>query len=166
MFVLPVTLLVGSCSLARSIAHLSPPPGVEALADVVGVWQSDTTNGTSALSACAWTPQRAGVLCDQTITTPNGEQHAIDLMTFDRKAGKYVFYVLGTPGDVMNPVPLSIERHVWVYGGQRRGANGVFTRTVNDFSESGAYTWRAETSTDGVHWTEGVHGRSRRVSSP
>lgn len=158
--------LVCGCSVVRSIARISPPPGVDALADIVGTWQSDTTNGTSALSACAWTPQRAGVVCDQTISTPNGVQHATDLFTFDRGAGRYVFYVLGRPGDAMSPVALAIDRHVWTYGGRERNANGVYTRTVNDFTQSGAYTWRVESSSDGVHWTEGLHGRSRRVSAP
>lgn len=161
-----ITSLVCGCSLVRSIGRISPPPGTDALADIVGTWQSDTTNGTSALSACAWTPQRAGVLCDQTITMPNGEQHATDLYVFDRTTGKFVFYVLGKPGDAMNPVPLSIEHHVWTYGGQQRNANGAYTRTVNDFTQSGLYRWRIESSADGVHWTDGLHGLSRRVTSP
>lgn len=160
-----ITLIACGCSLVRSIGHLSPPPGVDALADIVGTWQSDTTNGTSALSACAWTPQRAGVLCDQTITSSNGEQHATDLFTFDHATRRYIFYVLGKPGDVMNPVPLAIDGHVWTYGGQQRNANGVYTRTVNDFTQSGVYTWRVESSTDGAHWSAGLHGLSRRIAT-
>jgi hypothetical protein len=154
------------CALVHATMHRQPPPGVDALADIVGAWQSDTTNGTSALSICAWTPQRSGVVCDQTISTPRGEQHALDLFTLDRAAGKYVFYVLGRPGDAMNPVSLSIDRHVWIYGGQQRSPNGAFTRTVNDFTRSDAYTWRVESSTDGEHWAEGAHGQSRRIASP
>jgi len=141
----------------------STAPSVELLGDIVGTWQSDTTNGTSALSTCAWTPQHGAVLCEQTVTTPNGVRHALNLFTFDRAAGKFVFYVLSQPGDPMRPVPLAIDRHVWIYGGQTRDANGNFSRTVNDFTAKDSYAWRLESSTDGERWTSGAHGMSRRV---
>jgi hypothetical protein len=141
----------------------APAPGVDALGDIVGAWQSDTTNGMSALSICTWTPQHGAVLCEQTITTPGGARHALSLFTFEAGAGKFVFYTLGQPGDAMRPVPLAIDRHIWIYGGQTKDANGAFSRTVNDFTAKDSYTWRLESSTDGERWTPGVHGMSRRV---
>jgi hypothetical protein len=140
-----------------------PPTGVEALGDVVGVWQSDTTGGTSALSSCAWTPQRGGVVCEQTITTPAGVRHALSLYTFDAASGKFTFYGLGQAGDVMRPVPLSIADHIWIYGGQAREQSGNWSRTVNDFTAKDSYSWRLESSVDGERWTAGLHGSSRRV---
>jgi len=135
----------------------------QALAVIVGVWQSDTTNGTSARSSCEWTPQHGAVLCEQTITTPEAVRHALSLFTFDAGAGKFVFYTLGQPGDAMRPVPLAIDRHIWIYGGQAPDNGGRFSRTVNDFTASDSYSWRLESSTDGEHWTPGIGGRSTRV---
>jgi hypothetical protein len=136
---------------------------VEALSDIVGTWQSDTTNGTSALSTCAWTPQHGAVICEQTLTTPNGVHRALNMFTFEPAAGKFFFYVLGQPGDEMRAVSLAIERHVWIYGGQTRGPNGSYSRTVNDFTAKDSYSWQVETSSDGERWTPGLHGKSMRV---
>ena len=147
-----------SLSLARGAAQ-----GVEALGAIVGVWQSDTTDGNSALSSCAWTPQRGAVLCEQTITTPGGERHALNLFTFNSTTGSYSFYVLGQPGDPMRPVALAIKGKIWIYGGQAPGPDGRTYRTVNDFSAPGSYTWRQESSSGGEQWTAGAHGQSRRV---
>ena len=155
-------LLISGASICFA---LSSAPDVELLGDIVGVWQSDTTSGMSAVSSCAWTPQHGGVLCEQTIATPNGKRHALNLFTFDPNAKKFFFYVLGQPGAGMQAVPLSIDRHVWTYGGQARDANGQFSRTVNDFTAKDSYSWRVETSRDGEHWTAGAHGLSRRSKS-
>jgi len=106
------------------------------------------------------------VLCEQTISAPEGQQHALSLFTFDAAAGKFVFYALGQPGDAMRPVPLAIDRHVWIYGGQTRDNSGKFSRTVNDFTAltaTDSYSWRVESSTDGEHWTLGIGGKSTRV---
>jgi hypothetical protein len=154
-------MLIGAAMIGVAAATAAPDVGL--LGDIVGTWQSDTTNGTSAVSSCAWTPQRGGVLCEQTVTTPAGERHALNLFTFDRAAGKFFFYVLGQPGDAMRAVPLAIDKHVWIYGGQSRDANGGFSRTVNDFTAKDFYAWRLESSADGEVWTAGIHGRSRRV---
>ena len=156
---LGLTLGVGLALGTRA----APAPGVDALGDIVGTWQSDTTNGMSALSSCAWTPQHGAVLCEQTITTPGGPRRALSLFTFDAGAGKFVFYTLGQPSDAMRPVPLTIDRHIWIYGGQTKDPNGAFSRTVNDFTAKDSYTWRLESSTDGERWTPGIHGMSRRV---
>ena len=155
---LGMTLGIGLMSVGAATA-----PGVDALGDIVGVWQSDTTNGTSALSSCAWTAQHGAVLCEQTITTPGGVRHALSLFTFDPGAGRFVFYTLGQPGDQMRPVALTIDRHIWIYGGQARDANGNWSRTVNDFTAKDSYSWRVESSTDGERWTPGIHGASKRV---
>ena len=158
-------VLAGTISFGISTSSVRQvAPDVELLADIVGVWQSDTTNGTSAVSSCAWTPQHGGVLCEQTITMPSGTRRALNLFTFDPAAGKFFFYGLGQPGDGMRAVPLAIDRHVWIYGGLTRDANGNFGRTVNDFSAKDAYSWRLESSADGAQWTPGMHGRSRRVT--
>ena len=150
-----------------AIAHRSP--GALAMEDarslgaIVGRWQSDTTGGTSALSDCAWTPQKGAVICEQTIASPTGVRRALDLYAFDSTAHKFAFYVLGTPGDAMQPIDFAVDGTTWTYGGRVRAPNGNYNRTINDFSATGSYTWRAESSPDGEHWTVVAHGRSVRV---
>lgn len=161
------------CSwLALSVAcgtHAFPRPAAgptpsDPLSAIIGVWQSDTTAGVSALSACAWTPNGLAVVCDQRVTLADGtERRVTNLFARDSIARAYVFYGMPTPGQSLSPVPLRIANHVWVYGGVGRDARGVLHRTVNDFTARDAYTWRAESSTDGTHWTVVAHGRSTRV---
>jgi hypothetical protein len=150
---------------AQAATGGSGAPGVESLAAIVGVWQSDTdvASGTSAVSRCAWTPSRFGVLCDQTVSTPAGTQHALSLYTFGGAQGKFVFYGLGHPGDQMSPVSLTIEGNVWTYGGLAPGPDGRTSRTINDFSAKRSYTWRQESSSNGKDWTVGAQGRSKRL---
>lgn len=137
--------------------------GRAALAPIIGVWQSDTTNGNSALSDCVWTPQGGAVLCEQTITTPNGVRHAENLFTWDSVSSHYFLYVAQTPGDTLSPVPISIAGKVWTYGGLSPAPNGKWWRTINDFSATGSYAWRLESSNDGSSWTRVMGGTSRKV---
>lgn len=135
----------------------------DALGALVGAWQSDTTDGVSALSSCVWTPEHDAVLCEQKIRSPAGERRAINLFTFDPAQERFVFYVLSRPGDPMNPVPLSIQGQIWIYGGTMVGQDGLFHRTVNDFSKAEVYLWRQEASTNGLDWMVGARGQSRRL---
>lgn len=138
-----------------------------ALTDIIGVWQSDTTaDGVSARSTCASSPTAGAVICEQTITTPTGTRHAVNFFLVDSAAHRYVFYGLNKPGSAIEPTPLSIADHIWVYGGQERQRDGNYYRTVNDFSSGGTYVWRQEVSPDGVHWSATRHGRVTRQASP
>ena len=63
--------------------------------------------------------------------TPND---APSISTFDPAQQRYVS--IPARGDPMNPVPLTINGTVWIYGGQTAGPDGVIYRTINDFSKS------------------------------
>ncbi len=141
----------------------TPAPGAEPLGAIVGVWQSDATQGVSAKSSCDWTPQGNGVICDQTITTVAGVQHAMNFFTRNPKTGSFVFYVVPNPGDTLAPVPLIINGAIWTYGGLSAGPGGRWFRTINDFSKRDEYSWRLETSDDGKSWRTANGGRSQRV---
>ena len=140
-----------------------PGKGVDALGTIVGVWQSDTTNGVSAMSNCAWTPEHGAVLCEQRITMPDGEHRALSLFAFDPATSHYVFYVLQKPGDPANPVALAIDGTTWTYGGKEPSGDGKYYRTINDFAHSRSYTWRQESSVNGRDWIAGAHGSSKRL---
>lgn len=133
-----------------------------ALRDIIGTWQSDTVNGTSARSACAASPDGDSVICDQVITSPGAVLHAMSFFVPDT-AGAFVFYNLPAPGATMRPVRLAVAGHVWTYGGTERSGDGRYYRTLNIFGAGSSYTWRQESSADGVTWLPGVEGRSRRV---
>jgi hypothetical protein len=137
--------------------------GVEALAAIVGTWQSDVVDGRSALSDCVWTPQHAAVLCDQTITAPAGMRHALNLFTFDPASSKYFLYVVQPPGSVTTPVTIAIEGTRWIYGGEAAAAGQRRFRTINDFADRNSYTWWTESSDDGEHWMRITGGRSTRA---
>ena len=139
------------------------PTGAEALAAIVGTWQSDVVEGRSALSSCVWTPQRTAVLCEQTIRSKSEVRHALNLFTFDPTTSRYYLYVVPQPGKPVATVTIAIEGTRWIYGGEpAAGAQRRF-RTINDFSKPDSYTWWTESSDDGEHWTRVTGGRSVRV---
>lgn len=159
----PVFTLAVLLSIVSSHLTAQGTTGRAALTPIVGVWQSDTTNGNSALSDCVWTPQGGAVLCEQTITTPGGMRHAENLFTWDSTTSRYFLYVAQAPGDTLAPVPLAIAGKIWTYGGLSPAPNGKWWRTINDFSATGSYAWRLESSDDGSSWTRVMGGTSRRV---
>lgn len=148
-----VALLVSTRSLSGQ--------GPAALDPIVGRWQSDTTNGSSALSDCRRTPQGGAVLCEQTVTTPGGIRHVEGLFTFDPATSHYFLYVEGSPEDTLKPVPIAIAGKVWTYGGVAPAPNGKWWRTINDFPGGSSYTWRLESSDDGTTWTRVMGGSSK-----
>jgi hypothetical protein len=148
---------------ASVLGAQKPAPGADLLGAIVGVWQSDATQGVSAKSSCDWTPQGNGVICDQTITTVAGTQHAMNFFTRNQRTGSFVFYVVPNPGDRLAPVPLIINGAIWTYGGLSAGPGGRWFRTINDFSKRDEYQWRLETSDDGKSWRTTSGGRSQRI---
>lgn len=143
---------------------LSAPPlaaqGAQALTPILGRWQSDTTDGNSALSDCRRTPQGGGVLCEQTVTTPTGVRHVESLFTFD-STSRYFLYVVSAPGDTVQAVPITISGPTWTYGGTEPASNGKWWRTINEFPGGTTYSWRLESSGDGKAWSRVMGGRSR-----
>lgn len=151
-----------ACATHNPAPATTPAGAADPLQDIVGVWQSDTTDGIAARSSCDWTPRHLAVICDQRITFAQSPAKEVTNV-FARDDSGFVFYGIPHPGATLSPVPLSIARHVWIYGGSTHDAHGAFNRTVNDFTARDTYTWRAETSADGEHWTVVAHGRSTRV---
>ncbi len=156
-------VLLASGAVAWSASSGGHLQGAAALGVLAGTWQSDTVNGVSALSRCGWTPAGGALVCEQTITMPDGERHALNFFMPDSSGRRYVFYVLQRPGDPLRPVPLTINGRIWVYGGLEAGPDGTWHRTVNDFTAGSTYTWRQESSSDGTHWIAGTQGRARRI---
>jgi hypothetical protein len=161
--VLLTALVAGFAGTTRAPSYNSPHTAADALSAIVGEWQSDTVDGVSAQSHCAWTPQRGAVLCEQRIDGAPGVRTAINLFTADSASGRYALYVLVHQGDTIAPLPIVIRGKQWFYGGEKPARDGIYYRTVNDFSQTNAYTWRQESSADGKEWKAGSHGQSRRL---
>ncbi len=157
-------LAVSVCASPRMATQADRPRiGVEALAAIVGTWQSDVVEGRSALSSCVWTPQRTAVLCEQTITSQSDVRHALNLFTFDPATSRYYLYAVPQPGKPAVTAPITIEGTRWIYGGEPAAAGQRRFRTINDFSQPDSYAWWTESSDDGEHWTRVTGGRSVRV---
>lgn len=135
----------------------------DGLEDIVGTWQSDTAHGVSALSTCHRSPQQRAVICEQTISTPQGVRYAVNVFLVDSARRRYAYYGISRPGDDAPAVPLQIVGHVWTYGGLGKAEDSLYHRTVNDFSAGDAYVWRQESSPDAVHWTVQRQGRAVRL---
>ena len=159
--VVAAILVAGVRPAAAQSAASGPDPA--ALDAIVGTWQSDTVGGAWALSTCARSPQGGAVICEQTITTPGGVRHAVNVFAVDSAAGRYAYYGIVQPGAPVRPVPLAIAGRVWTYGGLEPAPDSLYHRTINDFSGGpGGYTWRAESSRDGLNWVVQVQGRATR----
>lgn len=130
---------------------------------IVGTWQSDTTDGISARSVCAPSPSGSAVVCEQRIATPRGEQRAVNVFVVDSAHARIAYFGITEPGAGVRPAPVTIVGRVWTYGGLVQQDDGMFYRTINDFSRWDKYTWRQESSRDGVTWLVGQRGRVRRV---
>ena len=137
-------------------------PDRVALNDIVGTWQSDTVGGTSARSVCAASPGGMAVICEQRIFSPTGARTAVNIFMVDSAANRYAYYGINQVGTPIRPAELAISDHIWIYGGNPKGADGKYSRTVNDFSAGTWYVWRVETSADGVNWTTVRQGRAVR----
>lgn len=148
---------------AQAQAAAAGVPDAAALDAIVGTWQSDTVGGVWAISSCARSPQGSAVVCEQTITTPAGVRHAVNVYAADVAGGRYVYYGITQPGAAVRAVPLVIAGQVWTYGGLERAPDSLYHRTINDFSSGpDGYAWRAESSRDGVTWTVQAQGRATR----
>jgi hypothetical protein len=162
LFMFMVTSL--HVAAAAQWAPSQPAATVDGLGAIVGRWQSDVVDGRSVLSDCVWTPQRAAVLCEQTITASSGVRHVLNLFTFDAATSHYFLYVVPNPGASSAPVSIAIQGARWFYGGGLVAAGQRRVRTINDFSERDSYDWWTESSDDGEHWTRVTGGRSTRVT--
>jgi hypothetical protein len=165
--VLIVLLLLAVSGSGLALAHGASPASDDRaaqLAPLVGTWQSDTTQGISARSSCTWTPTRQAVACEQVVTLPSGPQRGFSLYLPAAAGPDFVFYGIPNPGARIEPTRLTIAGSTWTYGGASAAPDGRWYRTINEFPGGDRYTWRAESSTDGVTWTTTMQGANRRVA--
>ena len=159
---IPTTLVI-ALLVSDAIVAQVPMRDRDGLEDIVGTWQSDTTHGVSALSTCRRSPQQRAVICEQTITTPQGVRSVVNVFLVDSARRRYAYYGISRPGEDAPAVPLQIRDHIWTYGGLGKAEDSLYHRTVNDFSGRDAYVWRQESSPDAFHWTVQRQGRAVRV---
>lgn len=122
------------------------------LADLVGRWQSDTVAGTSIAYDCELAPGPA-LVCEEALTRRNTVERWLGVYVPDSQPHRYAYYEIAG-GRTASPAPVTMDAHVWVFGGTTRGADGTFRRSVHDYTaRNGTFIGLKESSADGVHWT-------------
>lgn len=159
--------------------HPKPGPSTihNPLNSFAGEWESQgemhTTPYTHAgvlhgRTTCHWMAEQTYLACEQ-IYQQHGElHHQLTVYTDDPKTGAFDFYTFAEPGTLPYSGRVSLDGNVWTYG-DRNPQPGKYPqfRTTNIFTSTGRYTFRAEFTDDGSHWTvmsEGVVTR-QTVSS-
>jgi hypothetical protein len=153
------TLLATTLTAQTSIAPRPNP-----LDQLVGRWRSDTVAGTSMAYHCEPSPIGTGLICHETLSHPAGVERWVGVYLPDSASQAYLYYELAGTGRPTAPTRLTITNDVWTFGGTAPGPRGSYERTVHDFSaRNGTFSWRKESSRDGVHWTLEQHGVVHRM---
>lgn len=160
---------------AQSKSTIRQP--ASALNAFAGSWESRgrihespyTHAGTvSGKTTCQWMAEKTYLACEQTSHQPDGVHHQLTVYTADPKTGQFDFYTFGAPGVAPYAGQLSLDGKLWTYGA-RNAPPGKFPRfrTTNTFISGDRYTFRAEYTSDGTHWTVMSEGVSlRQVAAP
>ena len=167
-------LLVMACSLALMAADTTPP------ADrlnrwVGGKWVStgqffDTAYSqakkTSAVTKCAWSPDRIFVICDQDIDFGGTPLRDLSIYTFAPKTNKFYLYGVSLGEETPRHTALDVAENgeLWVYSNttEIKGKSVQF-RTTNQFHGNDMVEWWSEFSTDdGKTWTKTGEGKETR----
>jgi len=144
-------------------AQTSVQPQPDPLDQLVGRWQSDTVAGASIAYHCEPSPIGPGLICHETLTRPAGVERWVGVYLPDSASQSYLYYELAGTERPTAPSRLTISHDVWTFGGTTPGPDGSYQRTVHDFSaHNGTFSWRKESSRDGVHWTPERGGIVRR----
>lgn len=167
-------LFVIGCSLALMAADTIPPAG--ALNRWVGgKWVSSGqfvdsayshANKTSAVTKCAWSPDRIFVICDQDINFGGTPLRDLSIYTFAPKTNKFYFYGVSLGEEKPRSTVLEITENGdhWVYSSTAEiDGKSVQFRTANQFHGADRVQWWTEFSTDGGKtWTKTGEGNETR----
>jgi hypothetical protein len=150
-----------ACSTLGTAQADDPAKKLEAF---VGKWESESTRLETPFShadkitsslECRWSPQGDFLVCEQFITDSNGKHTQLSIYSYNSKDGNYSISSLAGPGSKPWNGTITLDGKVWTYPGAFE-ANGkkIVSRTINDFSVPGKYTFKSEFSEDGgAHWT-------------
>jgi hypothetical protein len=158
--VLLASALLIRIPLAAQAVHAPVPDPLE---DMVGTWQTDTVAGTAVHFACERSPEGRALICDETISRRGGVEHAIGVYAADSLPDRYVYFEVSGSGAPVPPMRVVIADHVWMFGGDHVAGDGSYHRTLHDYSAAdGTFSWRKESSRDGMHWTVDRRGMVHR----
>jgi hypothetical protein len=144
-------------------AQVVSAPVTDLLEDMVGTWQTDTVAGTSVHYACERSPEGAALICDEAISRRGGVEHAIGVYVVDSLPDRYTYFEVSSGGPPAPPMRVVITGHIWTFGGDKVGEDGSYHRTLHDYTAAnGTFSWRKESSRDGVHWTIDRRGTVHR----
>lgn len=167
MKTLLIAVLLSSFSFAAFVPGKSP--AWKKLAAFVGTWKSqgqllDTPMSKrkviTATTTCRFSPKGDYLICDQLNDAP---AHQLTIYSASRD-GNYAASTIGDAGMEAHSMKLSLAGNTWTYSSDYT-ANGKTTRfrTTNTFTSPDIYTFEAQYSEDGQHWTTMAQGTSRRI---
>ncbi len=156
------------------VATASPAPsgGVAELDRLAGTWDGtgsfvdgpySKAATARAMTACAWSGDRAFLICQQSVMLGGKHESDVAIYTYDDATGKYHFYSIGVAR--ANSTAMAVSGTTIAYNDSfTDGAKHVLTRTLNVWDAPDSYAWRTEYSLDaGAHWILMGSGRSTRI---
>ncbi len=156
-----------SFAISRSAADASKSP----LAAFFGHWEGSSKMFATKYSKpeevtskadCKWSPQRAYLVCEQTIHDSHGVHTQLTTFTPNDNGKDYTFYTLLGDGKKAYTGSLKIDGDVWTYGPAEDAKDQYpLFRTTNTFTNEMEVSV-TEFTEDGKTWTKMLEGNLKK----
>jgi hypothetical protein len=169
-FVLLAALAVSASGSAQSPAVLKEN-GIKRLAVFIGTWQAENDpdssgkSATSALYTCQWSTNGNYLIADQKVTNMGTTTNNLSIYSYNPDKDGYTLSLVGIPGMEPFSIPVTYKGDELYYLGSYSDNSGkkIYTRTVNAFLSSTDYTFKVQSSEDGVHWVTSMQGKAHKI---
>jgi hypothetical protein len=166
LIILMVALLAVSTLAAAQAPDRKAATGK--LGVFLGQWESNAMFMGSKVSSkleCRWSPGGNFLVCEQVVTTAQGQQTQLTIYAWNSREGAYTFSTFSNPGEPPSTGHVAIKGNVWTYSFSfEENKKKILMRTTNEFTAPGVETFKSERSEDdGAHWTVFLEGKGRRV---
>lgn len=153
--------------------HVLKDSGIRKLAVFVGTWKAENapdTNGVVGVSAvftCQWSPNGNYLIADQRVTSNGNTTNNLSIYSYNPKDDSYLLSLVGIPG--MQPFSIRVEYkddELYYLNEYMDNGKKVYGRTVNSFLSPTSYTFKVQSSPDGVRWVTTMEGKAVKVKAP
>jgi hypothetical protein len=165
-------LMVISAGTFAQTPHVLTQPGLKKLGVFVGKWKSENTTKDApknfwAITTCRWSVNGNYLIADQEVHNNGVVTNNLAIYSYDAKTDTYKLSLVGVPNMAPFAIPVLASGDQFIYPGSYTDNNGkkVYTRTLNNFISSSLYTYQVQSSTDSVHWTSSLEGRTSRITA-
>ena len=170
-------LLVSSAAFGQMAFGQAPKvlkdSGMKKLAVFLGSWRAENspdTNGNvniSAVYTCQWSPNGNYLIADQRVTSNGRTTNNLSIYSYDPQKDTYLLSLVGVPGMQPFSIPVTYKGDELYYLNEYMD-NGkkVYGRTVNTFFSPTSYTYKVQSSADGVVWITSMEGKAVKTGGP